>query len=127
MEGFSVSDRSLPSPENNPVSVTPAPISLTVEIVPSVVRMHYLAESALDKIAALGSSIHLTFFGWCGGAAVAFAIVLTTANITDPKVFGAYIGVFAASVIGAFFFGIQGVADYRRARKTLEEIKSGKR
>lgn len=117
---------SLPPPENVPIIMSPASMPLTVEIVPRRLIMHPVTGADLDAIASLGNSIHLTFFGWCGGATVAFVIVLTTVTIADPKIYAGFVGALVASSIGAIYFGIRGVSDYLTAKKTLNEIKSGR-
>jgi hypothetical protein len=121
-----MSGQSLPTPPNNQVAIVPASASVTVEIIPRRLTVHYVSGSDLDTIASLGNSIHLTFFGLCSGAAITFWVVLKTANVTDPRTHADFIMLCAGAVVGAVYFGIRGIADYRRAKRTLKEIKSGK-
>jgi len=88
--------------------------------------MHWIAGTELDTVAGLSNSIHLTFFGLCAGAAIAFAVVLTTGNITDPMTHAGYVSALITSGVLAFYFGIRGVRDYRLAKRKLKEIKNGK-
>ena len=88
--------------------------------------MHYVTNADLDTVASSGNSVHLTFFGVCAGAAITFWVVLKTANVTDPQTHADFVMLCVGSVVGAVYFGIRGIADYRRAKRTLKELKSGK-
>lgn len=106
--------------------VSNIPVPLTVEYAQRSIRMHWIAGTELDTVAGLSNSIHLTFFGLCAGAAIAFAVVLTTGNITDPMTHAGYVSALITSGVLAFYFGIRGVRDYRLAKRKLKEIKNGK-
>ena len=119
-------DEILPPENDSPVRISPVPVPLTVEYVPRSMRMIPISSHELDNVASLGNSIHLTFFGLCAGAAIAFAIVLTTGNVTDPMTHAGYIAVLIASGVLSLYFGIRGVIDYRAAKRKLSDIKCGK-
>jgi hypothetical protein len=121
-----MSDRDLIQSEDSPIVVSAAPVPLTVDYAPRRLTVHHVSGTELDTIASLGNSLHLTFFGWCGGAAVAFAIVLTTVAITDPTTHAGYVAALIVSSVLAIYFGIRGVIDYMAAKKKLREIKSGR-
>lgn len=87
--------------------------------------MHTMSGMELDAIASLSNSLHLTFFGLCCGAAIAFTVVLTTISISDPKTYAGYVAALNVSGVLAIYFGIRGIIDYRAARKKLREVKCG--
>jgi hypothetical protein len=89
--------------------------------------MHTVTGMELDTIASLSNSVHLTFFGVCLGAVVAFGIVLSTSKITDPIIHAGYIALLAVSAVGTLYFGIRALIDYKEAKRRLKEIKSGTR
>jgi hypothetical protein len=89
-------------------------------------RMIHVSTDDLDNVASLGNSLNLTFFGLSVGAAIAFVIVLTTGNVTDPTIHAAYIAALMVSSVFSLFFGIRGAIDYKAAKKKLNEIKCGK-
>lgn len=121
-----MSDRESIRPDDSPITVSAAPVPLTVEYVPRRLRMLHVSEADLDTVSSLGNSIHWTFFGVCGGAAISFWIVLTTAKVTDPTAHAEYkIGCLSA-VLFSVYFGIRGARDYLKARKRLREIKNGR-
>lgn len=88
--------------------------------------MHTVSGTELDTVASLSNSIHLTFFGVCFGASIAFTVVLTTVNVTQPKTFAGFVGALLVSSVLALYFGIRGGIDYAAAKKKVEEIKRGK-
>jgi hypothetical protein len=89
--------------------------------------MHTVSSTELDTVASLSNSVHLTFFGLCLGAIIAFGIVLSTSNITDAMIHAAYIALLAVAVIGALYFGVRALVDYKEAKRQLNEIKAGTR
>jgi hypothetical protein len=108
---------------NNPFASSTQPC--TVEHVPRHLKMHSVSESELDAVASGNSSINLTFFGVCLGAAISFGIVLRTANLEvfNKSLFGM---LFFTSLIMGAYFGIRGGADYLRSKAKLQEIKGKK-
>jgi hypothetical protein len=87
--------------------------------------MHPVSATELDTVASLSNSIHLTFFGVCIGSAITFSVVLTTANVTNDRVFAAYVAALIASSVLGLYFGIRGGRDYFAAKKKIKEIKEG--
>jgi len=87
--------------------------------------MHSVSGMELDTVASLSNSIHLTFFGLCAGSAVTFAVVLTTAKITDHMVLASYVGALISSGVLSMYFGIRGGRDYIAAKRKLKELKTG--
>src|SRR6266851_140418 len=89
------------APANSPS--TSSTQSCTVEYVPRHLRMHTVSENELDAIASGGSSLNLTFFGICFGAAISFAIVLYNGGI-DVNHRSTYdMLLFSASILSAYF------------------------
>ncbi len=88
--------------------------------------MHTLTGTELDTVASLSNSVHLTFFGLCAGAAVAFAVVLSTGGATDAMTHAEYVALLAVSGALALYFGIRAFVDYRTAKRKLSEIKAGR-
>ena len=86
--------------------------------------LHVSAEE-LVAIASLSNSVHLTFFGICAGAAISFAIVLSTTSITTASAFAAYVALAAVSMLGTLYFGVRARTDYRRAQEKLGAILQG--
>ena len=113
-------------PEDNPIAVSPVPIPLTVQYAPRSVTMHPVSSTELDIVASLGNSVHLTFFGLCAGAAIAFGVVLTTANVTNPITHAEYVAALIVSGVLSLYFGIRGAIDYKAAKRKLKDIKYGK-
>jgi hypothetical protein len=107
----------------NPVALSSnAGQSYTVEFVPGHLRMHSISEDKLDMLISGTTSIHLTFFGICLGAAISFAVVLYNGGL-DPNhkiVYESFL--FLSGMMGAYF-GIRGGSDYSRSQKKLNEIK----
>jgi hypothetical protein len=96
---------------------------LTVEYARRTLTMHTVTDIELDSVASLGNSVHLTFFGLCAGALVAFGSVLSTTAITEPKIYAAYVGLTAVSLLGGLYFGVRAIIDYRSSRRRLADIK----
>jgi hypothetical protein len=119
-------DEHLIPPEDTPITISPNPTPLTVGYVQRSLLVHQLSSYELDAVASSGGSLHLTFFGLCTGAAITFAVVLTTANVTNAKTYGAYVGALTITGVLAVYFGIRGVIDYHAAKKRLNDIKRGK-
>lgn len=108
-------------------NVSPAPAPLTVEYAPRRLTVRYVSDADLDTVASSGNSVHLTFFGLCVGAATTFWVVLKTTTITDLQAHAEFVMLCAGAVVGSIYFGIRGIFDYAKAKRTLREIKSGKR
>lgn len=94
----------------------------TVELVPAHLRMHTISEDKLEALISGNSSIHLTFFGICLGAAISFGIVLYNGGLdsTHGLVYESFL--LLTGVMGTFF-GIRGGKDYLRSKANLKEIK----
>ena len=60
------------------------------------------------------------------GSLIAFWTVLTTTKITDSFTHAVYVALLAVSAVGAAYFGIRAIIDYRESRRKLKEIKCGK-
>lgn len=108
------------------IELSPTPAPLTVQYTTRTVMVHTVTGMELDTIASLSNSVHLTFFGICLGALVAFGIVLSTSQITEPLTYSAYVSLLAVSLIGTSYFGLRGVIDYREARRKVNDLKLGK-
>ena len=67
---------------------------VTLRFRPRTLDVHYLTTAELHELAALGVSLHMTFFGVSGGAAVAFAIALVTATL-DTRTNAAFVALLA--------------------------------
>lgn len=87
--------------------------------------MHQVSDTELDAIVSGGNSIHMTFFGLCGGVVVTCVVVLTTVTMTDPVTHAGYVAALIVCGVLGLFFGIRGVSDYRTNKRKLKEIKSG--
>jgi asparagine N-glycosylation enzyme membrane subunit Stt3 len=116
---------SKPIPPQGEIELSPIPIPLTVQYAPRSVTMHTLTGAELDMVASLGNSVHLTFFGLCTGAAIAFGVVLSTSTITDPLNHAEFVALLAVSSALSLYFGIRALVDYKAARRKLKEIKAG--
>jgi hypothetical protein len=116
----------LPPSEDGQLTVSAAPVPLTVEYAPRRVTMHHVSGDELDTIASLSNSLNLAFFCLCFGAVITFIVVLTTANVTDPRIFAAYVAALIVCSLLALYFGIRGIFDYVAAKKKLNGIKNGK-
>ncbi len=59
----------------------------------------------------------------CFGSLVSFTIVLTTSgSIANPVTHAAYIALTAVAALGAVFFGIKSIQEYRACRRRLREL-----
>jgi hypothetical protein len=111
----------------NPIIPSPqAGQSYTVEIVPGHLKMHTISEDKLDMLVSGAASIHLTFFGVCLGAVIAFGIVLYNGGLdqTHQLVYQCFL--FLSATMAAYF-GIRGGSDYVSSRNKLNEIKGLKK
>jgi hypothetical protein len=111
---------------DSPIALSPVPNPLTIQYTQRSLTMLPVSTTELDAIASLGSSVHLTFFGLCAGAALTCAVVLTTVTITNPITYGGYVGALIFSGVLGIYFGIRGVVDHRASKRKLRDIKSGK-
>ena len=79
-----------------------------------------LFEREIDAISSPSGSLHVAFFGVCVGAFIAFALVLSTVDIADPKTCAAYVALTVLSGILTLCFGLisgaERVASQRRRR-----------
>jgi hypothetical protein len=99
--------------------------SCTVEIIPRRLKMHNVSESELDALASGSTSINLTFFGICLGAAISFGIVLRTTTL-EPFSKAVFEALFFSSLVMGAYFGVFGVKDHRASKKRLSDIKGGR-
>jgi hypothetical protein len=96
--------------------------SCTVEHVPRHLKMLSISETELDAIASGDSSVNLTFFGICFGAAISFGIGLYSGGINQTQI-ATYKGLFFASSVLAAFFGVQALRKYREFKKKVRDLK----
>jgi hypothetical protein len=96
--------------------------SCTVEYVPRHLRMHTVSENELDAIASGSSSLNLTFFGVCFGAAISFSIVLYNGGIDVNHKSMYDMLLFAATILSAYF-GVRGGKDYFTSKGKLDALK----
>ena len=87
---------------------------VTVECVPRTIRMYSVSDQELDAFASAYTSLNGVFFGFLSSAAIAFLIVVLTADLTD-RPFATFIGLLALTAILDAHFGLQAFADHRRA------------
>lgn len=99
-----------------------SPQPLTIQYARRSVVMLTVSKDELMSVSGLGGSIYLAFFGTCLGALISFAIVLSSATIANPYTFAAYIALTGVSAIGALFFGIRSIQEYRDCRKRLRQL-----
>jgi hypothetical protein len=109
------------APANSPS--TSSTQGCTVEHVPRHLRMHSVSETELDAIASGDSSVNLTFFGVCFGAAISFGIGLYSGGINQSQI-ATYKGLFFASGVLTVFFGVQAARKYRDFKKKIKDLKS---
>jgi len=110
----------------NPIIPSPnAAQSYTVEFVPGHVKMHTISEDKLDMLASGTTSIHLTFFGICLGAAISFGVILYN-GVLDPFHKASYQSLLFAVMVLSAYFGVRGISDYIGSRTKLKEIKGEK-
>jgi hypothetical protein len=116
-----------PAPEdNNPITISPVSVPLTVQWSPRSLTMHTVTGTELDTVASLSNSVNLAFFTLCVGLAAAFGLVLSQGGITDAWKHAEYVALLAISLIGSLYFGIRAAIDHRAAKRKLNEIKCGK-
>jgi hypothetical protein len=96
----------------------------TIEMVHRHLRMHSISAAELDSIASGSSSVNLTFFGVCFGAAISFGIGLYSGGINQAQI-ATYKGLFFASSVLTVFFGVQAIRSYRDVKRKVRDLKSG--
>lgn len=111
-------------PGSGSVEIVSGKPPLTVLYAPRTMTMHSVSTEELNTISSLGNSIHLTFFGVCIGAALAFWSVLLSVPNMEPRPHATYALLFAASCLFSVYFGARAAVDYRRARKKLADVKN---
>jgi hypothetical protein len=115
-------------PNNNPVGIQVASgVALTVQLAPKTIRMYYLTEDQLERVASLNliTAVCLAFFGVCFGGFVSFYTTLRTADIRDPSTHATFVSIAVVTAILAAFFLvvflcglIKSLLDLRRAKRT---------
>ena len=96
------------------VELLSIPLPVTVQYTARTVMVHTVTSTELDTVASLSNSL------------IAFWTVLTTTKITDSFTHAVYVALLAVSAVGAAYFGIRAIIDYRESRRKLKEIKCGK-
>ena len=109
-----------PPGQRSPASGGDGP-QLTFRFQPRTVDVHYLTSAELHELASPGFSLHLTFFGLAFGAAVAFAIALLTATL-DTRTNAAFVALFAVSLIGAAYFVVRALIDWRARQRVVRSV-----
>ena len=94
---------------------------VTLRFRPRTLDVHYLTTAELHELAALGVSLHMTFFGVSGGAAVAFAIALVTATL-DTRTNAAFVALLAASLVGVAYFATRAYFDWRARERVVRSV-----
>ncbi len=94
---------------------------VTLRFRPRTLDVHYLTTAELHELAALGVSLHMTFFGVSGGAAVAFAIALMTATL-DTRTNAAFVALLAASLVGVAYFATRAYFDWRARERVVRSV-----
>ena len=94
---------------------------VTLRFRPRTLDVHYLTTAELHELAALGVSLHMTFFGVSGGAAVAFAIALVTATL-DTRTNAAFVALLAASLVGVAYFATRAYFDWRAHERVVRSV-----
>lgn len=84
-----------------------------------------LFESEIDAISSPSGSLHVAFFGVCVGAFIAFAIVLATVDIADPKTCAAYVALTVLLGILTLCFGLTSGAALVASQRRRRDITSG--
>lgn len=108
-----------------PMEITSGKPPLTVRYEPRTMTMHSVSGTELDTISSLGNSIHLTFFGVCVGAGIAFLSILLSVPDLGPRPHATFTFLAAGAGLFAVYFGARAIADYRAAKRKLKELKSG--
>jgi hypothetical protein len=110
-----------------PMEIVSGMPPLTVRYEPRTMTMHSVSGTELDTLSSLGNSIHLTFFGVCVGAGIAFVSILLSVPDLGPRPHATFTFLAAGAGLFAFYFGARAVADYRASKRKLKELKSGPR
>ena len=82
-----------------------------------------VSEAELDAVAAPEGSIHFGLLGMSFGSLTGFGTTLATVDITNPKIFSAFVALTAVSVISSINFGVRAFMDHRASRRRLRELK----
>lgn len=98
---------------------------LTVDVIGSVVRMHYVPESDLEALATGGaiSSLSLVFFGICFGGFATCWSAAYSGSITDPHKLSMFWVLTIAFVVMTAFFGVVAGIYIAKQQSKLRELK----
>ena len=100
---------------------SPADLQVTVKYQPRTLDVHYLTTAELHELAALGVSLHLTFFGVSFGGAVAFAIALLTATL-ETRTNAVFVALLAVSLVGVAYFSVRALFDWRARERVVRSV-----
>ena len=107
-------------------AVGPDDLQLTVRYQSRTSDVLYLTMAELHELASLGVCLHLTFFGVSIGGAVAFAIALMTATL-DNRTNAAFVALFAVSTLGAVYFAVRALLDWRARERVVRSVTGERR
>jgi hypothetical protein len=96
---------------------------VTINVVPRHATMYRLFDTELERLVSGRNSIHLAFFTLCLGVSIGLGTTLLTVNISDPKTFATFVGLFGLSLLASAYFGFMFRRDYRECKNEITRIK----
>ncbi|MGA7410695.1 MAG: hypothetical protein WBW33_09430 [Bryobacteraceae bacterium] len=117
----------IPLAQDNSQSINVAPEgALTMQIMPSIIKVYCITEEQLETIASLSlsNSIHLSFLGMSFGALVTLLVALETVSTLSDINRAMFI---VATLTAMFLVALCGVLfafGFRRSKASIERIKA---
>jgi hypothetical protein len=107
------------SPKRRPQS------SLTVNPIQRRLNVYTVTEDELETLYTSGNyrALDISLFGVAFGAALSLGATLVTVDITAPVTFAGFLAAMILSVVGSIFFLVRSIIAWRRAARTLMDIK----
>ncbi|HEV2911901.1 MAG TPA: hypothetical protein VGX92_01175 [Pyrinomonadaceae bacterium] len=98
---------------------------VTINYRPRDVTMYYISDQELETIGTASNdfSLQLGFFGAALGVAVTCVGVLSTVEISNPRIYAAYWAVLVVAIPATVFFFIRAVLAYRKSRQQIRAIR----
>lgn len=89
-------------------------------------HMYPVTDGELDSLQESGwsATIDLSMFSLCIGILVTLIVTITTVDISNSKIFSAYVAVTVGMGLASLFFGSRSIIAWRNARAKLREIKA---